>query len=923
MLEMTALDWGIIGAVFMTTMLLGILVGLKSGKNRESFFLGGRSLPWWLLGTSMVATTFSTDTPNLVTDLVRGHGVFGNWAWWCFLPTGMTTVFLYAKLWRRLGAVTDMEFYEIRYSGRAAGFLRGFRAVYLGLFFNVMTMGAVSLAAIKIGAAMLGLTPVQSVCYAMAATVLFTSIGGFRGVIFTDFLLFFLAMVGAIAAAFFAVNLPEVGGIGGMLGKFAASPELSWKISPAAWGSTDDLIAFIIVPFTITWWSIWYPGAEPGGGGFLVQRMMAAKNEKHSMAAVMFFNVAHYALRPWPWIIVALASLIVYPDLASIQRAVGHLLPASQCGHDTAYSLMLSKMPAGWLGLMVASLMAAYMSTLSTLLNWGSSYCVNDVWKRFIRPDAGEKELVWCGRAVTLLLMVLSALLALQLQNAMQTFQLLLSIGAGTGLLFLLRWFWWRINAACEIAAMAGSFFWAAVFFFWKTCPLSQWQQMAVAVALTTLCWLPFAWIGPKTDFRVLREFCRKINPGGAWRAVFAEAERQGDPIVPEAQAQDIPRGLLASLFGCFAVYLTMFATGKLIYGDCLSGTVCLVAALAFALLLVKVWNPSRKASDDCRIVQNVPGYNSWSFIQPVNGKLICAYSRGLAHTIGNSDRGVYARTSADGGRTWSDETAVCNSPDSGDVATGKGLDGQGNLLLWVRCVGKSWHHELYRSADGIRFQRIAELRLDPMPIQITDVFSVPGIGLMSLWFAGSYSGQTPNAWGTLVSTDNGLTWKQTVIETGLSKSDWPTEPSAVYLGDGRILAIARVEGDSDPSRAQFQLESMDSGKTWKRFRTNITDVMESTPSLIYDSVAGRVYNYYYQRGAGQLKCRTAPVQTVWDDPRAWPAPKVAALGSTKRHHAGNVNAAIYRDRHCLTFYSGDEHNTAVLLKLVRPDRVV
>ena len=470
---------------------------------------------------------------------------------------------------------------------------------------------------------------------------------------------------------------------------------------------------------------------------------------------------------------------------------------------------------------------------------------------------------------------------------------------------------------------MAGSFFWAVVFFFWKTCPLSQWQQMAAAVALTTVCWLPFAWIGPKTDFRVLREFCRKINPGGAWRAVFAEAERLGDPIMPEAPAENIPRGLLASLFGCFAVYLVMFATGKLIYGDLLAGTVYLVAALAFALLLVRVWKPSfaDPAPSENQIVQDVPGYNSWSFIQPLGDKLVCVYSRGSAHTIDEPARGVYARTSADGGRTWSEEKAVCNSPDSGDVAMGKGLDEHGNLLIWVRCAGKNWHHELYHSADGVRFQRIAELRPDPMPIQITDVFSVPEVGLMSLWFAGSYSGQTPNAWGTLVSTDNGLTWKQQVIESGLSKSDWPTEPSAVYLGDGRILAIARVEGDSDPSRAQFQLESVDSGKTWKRFRTNISDVMESTPSLIYDPVSGRVFNYYYQRMAGQLKCRTAPVQTVWDDPRAWPAPKVAALGSTKRHHAGNVNAVVYRDRHCLTFYSGDEKNTAVLMKLVRPDR--
>ena len=596
MLKMTVLDWGIIGAVVVTTMTVGILVGLSSGKNRETFFLGGRCLPWWLLGTSMVATTFSTDTPNLVTDLVRGHGVFGNWAWWCFLPTGMTTVFLYAKLWRRLGAVTDMEFYEIRYSGKAATFLRGFRAIYLGLFFNIMTLASVSLAVIKIGAAMLGLSPGQSVCYGMAATVLFTSIGGFRGVIFTDFLLFFLARAGAVAAAYFSVNLPEVGGIGGLLDKFAAMPELSWRLSPAQWGSTDDLIAFIIVPFAITWWSIWYPGAEPGGGGFLVQRMMAAKNEKHAMAAVMFFNIAHYALRPWPWIIVALASLIVYPDLAAIHGAVGHLLPESQCGHDTAYSLMLSRLPAGWLGLMVASLLAAYMSTLSTLLNWGSSYCVNDVWKRFIRPGASERELVWCGRGVTLLLMTVSALLALRLQNAMQTFQLLLSIGAGTGLLFLLRWFWWRINAACEIAAMVSSFLWSTVFFFWKPCPLSPWQQMAVSVALTTACWLPFAWIGPKTDFRVLREFCRRINPGGAWHAVFEAAERAGEPIVPEAPAQNIPRGLLASLLGCLMIYLVMFGTGRLICEDWTLGPIFLAAALVFAALLVRVWKKGTAA---------------------------------------------------------------------------------------------------------------------------------------------------------------------------------------------------------------------------------------------------------------------------------------------------------------------------------------
>ena len=296
-------------------------------------------------------------------------------------------------------------------------------------------------------------------------------------------------------------------------------------------------------------------------------------------------------------------------------------------------------------------------------------------------------------------------------------------------------------------------------------------------------------------------------------------------------------------------------------------------------------------------------------------------YSRGSAHTIDEPARGVYARTSSDGGKTWTEETLVCNSPDCGEVPIGKGTDQQGNMLFWVRCAGKNWHHELYRTADGIHFRRIAVIKPDPMPIQITDILSVPGVGLMSLWFSGSYRASPKNSWGTLVSRDNGLTWKQNVIESGLKKTDWPTEQSAVYVGEGRILAIARCEGGvKNSTRAQFQLESTDYGRTWKRFRTNITDVLESTPSLIYDRSSGQVFNYYFQRGTGQLKCRAAPLKSIWNHPMVWPAPQVTATASKMWHHAGNVNAAVYGNQHCLTFYSGDERNTSVLIKLIQPN---
>ena len=452
-MQLSTLDYSLIIGFFTIVLIIGIVVSKRAGKNTSEFFLSGRSMPWWLLGFSMVATTFSTDTPNLVTDIVRTNGVSGNWVWWAFLLTGLLTVFVYAKLWRRSNVATDMEFYDLRYGGKPAHFLRGFRSVYLGILFNVMAMAAVTLAAIKIGQVMLGLTPIQTVLIGGVVTVIFSAVGGFRGVVYTDFVLFFVAIIGALGAAYYLVNLPEVGGIKSLISHENVMGKLS--ILPS-FDDTETLIALLIIPIAVQWWSAWYPGGEPGGGGYIAQRMLAAKNENHAIGATFFFNIMHYALRPWPWILVALASLIVYPDVASIQEAFPNV-EESKLGNDLAYSAMLTKLPSGLLGIVLASLGAAYMSTISTHLNWGSSYVVNDFYKQTIKKDASEKELVMVGRITTVILMVASAIFALYLTNAKQLFDIIIMFGAGTGLIFILRWFWWRINAWSEIVAMFSS----------------------------------------------------------------------------------------------------------------------------------------------------------------------------------------------------------------------------------------------------------------------------------------------------------------------------------------------------------------------------------------------------------------------------------------------------------------------------------
>ena len=377
-----------------------------------------------------------------------------NWLWWAFLPSGVLTAFVYAKLWRRSGVLTDLEFYSLRYSPRIGGFLRTFRALYIGVFFNVMMMAAVTLAAIKIGAVMVGAQPWQVILTMGLATMAFSTAGGFLGVVVADLLLFVVATIGAIAAAWYVLAMPEIGGLSGLASNPAVAPGLSVLPDFADW---DVAVAIFIVPLAVQWWSVWYPGSEPGGGGYVAQRMLAARDEKHSVAAVLFFQFAHYAIRPWPWIIVALASLVLYPDLAAIQRAFPDV-PASVVGEDLAYSAMLTHLPSGILGLVVASLAAAYMSTIATQLNWGASYIVNDFWVRHISPDATDREQVRVGRVATVLLMVAAGVMALFLSSALQAFQILLAVGAGTGLLFLLRWFWWRINAEAELAAMVISF---------------------------------------------------------------------------------------------------------------------------------------------------------------------------------------------------------------------------------------------------------------------------------------------------------------------------------------------------------------------------------------------------------------------------------------------------------------------------------
>ena len=588
-MDITNIDWIIIAFFLLLILLIGIIVSKRSVESSSQFFLSGRNMPWWLLGLSMVATTFSTDTPNLVTDIVRNNGVAGNWVWWVFLLTGLLTVFVYAKLWRKSNVNTDIEFYEIRYSGKPAKFLRWFRAFYLGVIFNVLAMGGISLAAIKIGQIMLGLTAFETIGIAGLITVAFSTLGGFKGVVYTDFLLFFVAMAGSIGAAYYLVNIPEIGGVQALI----AHPNVADKISMLPdFSNTEQLIMLLIIPLAVQWWSAWYPGSEPGGGGYIAQRMLAAKDENHAIGATFFFNIMHYALRPWPWILVALASLVVFPDIASIQEAFP-AISEDKLGHDLAYSAMLTKLPRGLLGLVLASLIAAYMSTISTHLNWGASYIVNDFYKQQIDSNASEKKLVNVGRFSTIILFLASATLALLLTNALQLFDFILMFGAGTGLIFILRWFWWRINAWSEISAIFVSGIVSVLFnmhivsnfLFGENALMPEYMRFPMIVLITTIVWLVVTFSTPAENKDVLLSFYKKTIPGGpGWKAIVGNEQIK-------SEGWSVPSGILAMLLALAMIYCLLFATGYFIYGNLGLGGGLTLISLFSAYLLSKVWS--------------------------------------------------------------------------------------------------------------------------------------------------------------------------------------------------------------------------------------------------------------------------------------------------------------------------------------------
>ena len=583
-MQLENIDWLIISSFFILSLVIGVVVSKKSGKDVTEFFLSGRKMPWWLLGISMVATTFSADTPNLVTDIVRTNGVAGNWVWWAFLLTGMLTVFVYAKLWRRSKVLTDLEFYELRYSGKGAAFLRGFRAFYLGAVFNTLIMASVCLAGIKIGGALLGLSPVETLLISCAITVLYSSIGGLRGIIITDFFQFILAMVATFWAAYEIVSIPQIQGLTNLLNHPDVIPKLSLIPDIA---DTDLFIAVFIIPLAVQWWAVWYPGAEPGGGGYVAQRMLSAKDEKNAIWATLLFNFMHYAVRPWPWILIALASIVVFPDLESLQVA----FPNTIVGNDLAYPAMISFLPSGLLGLLVASLIAAFMSTISTHLNWGSSYLVHDFYRRFFVTDKSEKHYVFIGRVFTVLLMIISAFFALYLNNSLQAFGIILQIGAGTGLIFILRWFWYRINVYSELTAMIVSFLVALAFEFIIPNNFSVEEKLIIGVTITTISWLIVTMVTPPSNIETLQNFYKKIQPGGpGWQKIVNESEDNGIIITGKKEKWDVPSGILCMVFGSISVYSILFGIGYILYSKITLGIVFIVISTLSVALLMKFW---------------------------------------------------------------------------------------------------------------------------------------------------------------------------------------------------------------------------------------------------------------------------------------------------------------------------------------------
>ncbi len=571
-MSLSTIDWVIIACFFILSLAIGIYTLKFSGKSASNFFLSGRNMPWWVLGVSMVATTFAADTPGLVAGIVRKDGVSGNWVWWSFLLTGMLTVFFYAKLWRRTGITTDLEFYELRYSGKSASFLRGFRALYLGVFFNIVIMATVCLAAIKIGHVLFGFSATMSLVIACSITAFYSMLGGLKGVLITDFIQFIIAMTGSIWASIYIVNRPEIGGIKKLMQHVEVQDKLSMFPD---FNQPEVYIPLLVIPLAVQWWSVWYPGAEPGGGGYIVQRMLAAKNEKHATLATLFFNVMHYAIRPWPWIIMGLASIVIYPNLADLQQAYPDLSPEF-IKNDLSYAAMLQLLPVGLIGIVITSLIAAFMSTISTHLNWGSSYIVNDFYVRFIKPEASSKQQVLIGRLSILIMMVLSALLAFVLEEAKDAFDLLLQIGAGTGLLFIVRWFWYRVNPYSEITAMLVSFVIALVFFinkkndyFWFE--IQQYEELIYGVIITSIAWISISLITRPSKKETLNSFDQKA---------FNKLSK----------FHNFRYQIISFLAATIGVYALLFGIGQAIFGNFTSTLLSALLCVVCSIVVYKFW---------------------------------------------------------------------------------------------------------------------------------------------------------------------------------------------------------------------------------------------------------------------------------------------------------------------------------------------
>jgi Na+/proline symporter len=602
-MQLQAIDWIIAAICLLICFAPALFMGRRAGKSTSEFFVSGRSVPWWLAGLSMVATTFSSDTPNLVTDIVRRNGVAGNWVWWAFVLTGVSTVFFYARLWRRSGVMTDLEFYEIRYSGTAASFVRGFRAVYLGLFFNCMIMATVNLAAVKIANILFGLPRWQTLLTLGVLNAAFAAHSGLWGVLVIDMIQFFIKMTAVTAAAYFALQAPQVGGLHAMIEKVSALRGPGGidylNILPDFTNHWDIAVAVFIMPIAVQWWAVWYPGAEPGGGSYIAQRMLASRSERDSLGSVLFFNIAHYVLRPWPWIVVALCSLLVYPQLADVQRAFPGLDP-KLLGHDIAFPAMLRFMPAGWVGLMVGGLIAANSSTILTHLNWGASYLVHDFYRRFLKSDADDKHYVFVARLTTVGLFIASSGTVYLLDTAKDAFDIILQVGAGTGLLYLVRWFWWRVTAWCEVVAMISSFALSVGLLVLRRNGIVIQSDIALilTVAFTTVCWLVTAYVGPRTDAEVLVAFYRKVRPAGpGWKPVRLAAGIPADD--PVTRQDNIPLALLGWFTGSILIWAALFALGNFLYGRMGYAIVLTVIAAVTGTVLVKVVQQLWSATDE------------------------------------------------------------------------------------------------------------------------------------------------------------------------------------------------------------------------------------------------------------------------------------------------------------------------------------